>query len=615
MTDDCGIEDRLGFLIDYHLRAVRAGIIATYLVVPVLAVHPFVEGAEVEWWPYFAVLGVALGGALAISGLPWERLFRRGIGDRFRYAWSVLDIVLITVLLEVSGGPGASPVFGLYALTTVFFAASYPRRGQIVLLGFTFACYAAIVPGSGLSAGAVLVQLGVLGVLGFMASFLAHELQSQMRAHREAREVADQRARLVQTVARAGNAVNVLDPQAVLQAVVEAATTLGLEAADLCVLDPEGAEYEVLAARGLPDDYTGRRHASDSGVVGRVLAERRTVVVGDYSCLADSPLPLQDLGFRAVVAAPVWVQGRIAAVLGGGTRQRCDLSREEVEAVELLAYQAGRAIENAGQFESEHRMVQRLAELDRLKRDFVSTASHELRTPLTVILGMSTTLLDHWDSFDDATKRELLDRVHANAGSLERIVASLLDVSRLEEPAGPELVDLDLGGLVTDALGRLASLFDQHHLEVDVDPDLRVRADRGMLERVVENLLGNAAKHTPPGTVVRLRVHRDGDEAVTAIEDDGPGITDDELAHLGERFFRGGDPNRRSTRGIGLGLAIVREVLERHDASLTVESSPGRGASFSFRLPLIPWGEAESIALDGLERSTGVDDLAERVES
>jgi signal transduction histidine kinase len=105
------------------------------------------------------------------------------------------------------------------------------------------------------------------------------------------------------------------------------------------------------------------------------------------------------------------------------------------------------------------------------------------------------------------------------------------------------------------------------------------------MDRVIENLVTNAVKHTPSGTHVELFARRDGAYAVVGVSDDGPGIPEEDLVRLGERFFRGGDLNARP-KGVGLGLALAREMLELHGSELEMESRPGEGSRFSFRLPL-----------------------------
>lgn len=110
--------------------------------------------------------------------------------------------------------------------------------------------------------------------------------------------------------------------------------------------------------------------------------------------------------------------------------------------------------------------------------------------------------------------------------------------------------------------------------------------DAFLLERVVENLLSNAAKHTPRGTRVEVSARSDTTVVEISVTDSGPGMSEDDLKHVGQKFYRGGDPNARPTKGIGLGLALVREILELHGSALAVESRVGEGSRFAFRLPL-----------------------------
>jgi signal transduction histidine kinase len=115
---------------------------------------------------------------------------------------------------------------------------------------------------------------------------------------------------------------------------------------------------------------------------------------------------------------------------------------------------------------------------------------------------------------------------------------------------------------------------------------LVVQADPMLLDRVVENLLANAAKHTPPGTRVILSVRARGGDAVVSITDDGPGIPANELKRVGDRFYRGMNTATFRIRGLGLGLALVSEILDIHGSRLEVESEVGRGSLFRFRLPI-----------------------------
>ncbi len=270
----------------------------------------------------------------------------------------------------------------------------------------------------------------------------------------------------------------------------------------------------------------------------------------------------------------------------------------------LLTDRLGRALHGAEQARNEleahlaeaQSVNDRLTELDRLKDDFVSTASHELRTPLTVILGFTQTMNKHWDRLDDEQRRALAERIEARARGLTSILDTMLDTARiqrgtLEADTGSVMV----GGAIAAALERAEPLLRDHELAVHGDLDLDVVADARLLERVLDNLLANAARHTPAGTAVQVVVERTCDGVVVQVADDGPGIAPEEVDRLGEAFYRAGDRDRRAQEGVGLGLALVRQVLEAHGSELEICSEVGVGTTFSFTLPA--WQPAPATAL------------------
>jgi K+-sensing histidine kinase KdpD len=577
------------WLIPYRLRTVRVLIRATALTVVFLLIAlllPHTTGDPQG--PFLIIIGVAALAGIFIALTPWRRLFRTGRGLQWLYVWTAVDIALVSAAILISGN-GASDLFYLYALTTVFLALSFWPSGQITLMGFTAACYIGVLALNGwdITPAVLFLRLAILATLGLLASFLSRELMAQMGAHQAARDEADQRASLLATVARAARAMSTLDPDRVLTAVVDCGIQLGFQAANLCLFDEERETYRVAHARGLPASYASSEHPWTRGMPGLVREERRTVVVDDY---ASHPLAIPQLatdGFKAVIASPVWSHDELVAVLVGGTRESRELSAPDVEAFELLAAQAGRALENARLFENERRAVERLAELDRLKRDFLSTVSHELRTPLTAIEGLGLTLERQWAAMDDETRLDLLHRMNANATTLDEIIRTLLDFSRLESGhLEAHEAPVDIGSLVNDVTARLEGLLAEHHVQTDIEEGLVVQADHMLMDRVVENLMSNAAKHTPPGTRVILSVRARGGDAVVSFTDDGPGIPPAELKRVGDRFYRGMNTATYKIRGLGLGLALVSEILEIHGTRLEVESEIGRGSRFRFRLPI-----------------------------
>jgi signal transduction histidine kinase len=573
----------------YQLRTVRTGVIATVLVLSALALVPLLgPHPEIMRLPYYALVGTALLGGLGVACLPWRSLFERGLGMRFMYAWSILDILLIAGVVASTGG-ASSDFFWVFTLTTFFFASSYPPRSQLALLSLTLAVYLATLSltREPIDAGSVLARFAILGTLTFMAAFLFRELMRLMTAHSEARAESERRAVLLSAVAKATRAMTSLDPDEVLASVTEGTLSLGFEANALCIYDDLSNTYRTFYPHGLPQEFVSSPLPADRGMPALVLQHRRTIVVDDYSAHPLAQPLLRATGLRSTIASPVWVEGRLEGALVAGTHRVIQIRPEDIEAVELLAFQAGRALENARRYEEERRTAENLAKLDQLKSDFLSNVSHELRTPLTVIEGMGITLEERWDEIDDDRRRDFLRRMNANAWTLDGVITRLLDFSRLEA-GGMELHQepVDAGDLIRQVVGRLSSLSADDTVSTRIRGPVHVWADRGLLDRVVENLLSNAIKHNPAGTSIDISLTYVGRSAVFAVVDTGSGIPPEDLRHLGERFFRGGDTNTRATRGTGLGLAFVRQILELHGTSLEIESTLGKGSRFSFRLPL-----------------------------
>ncbi|HEX9411321.1 MAG TPA: ATP-binding protein [Actinomycetota bacterium] len=571
--------------IRYWLRSVRIGLLVTVLVIAVLMLLPFLPNeAHIQIVPYLGVLTAGAAGGVVIGLLPWERLFERGVGMYFLYGWSAVDILLVSVGIAVSGG-GRSEMFLIYGLTTVFFGISYPLAGQAGLLAFTFACYLAALGATGwdVDAAALVARLSSLGILAVLTSFLSRELMVQVSAQERSRQNAERWAALLSTVAESAHSMT-LDPERVFEVALDSILGLGFHRGAICVLDEDGRTYRVLQAHGLPPDVAARLDPAALAVTSLVLQTGKPVVVDDERWEGALPL-VQDADLVSMVAAPIWAEGWLQAVLLGGGRELQHVSDRELEAFQLLGAQAGMALQNARQFEAEHRTVERLEELDQLKNDFLATVSHELRTPVTVIQGSGLTLERMWDSLDDKTRRDLLGGLTSNARVLHDLITNLLDLSRLEAGHPQTFGRTNVSDLLLGTVDRLALLLVDHPLQVEVERGLIVEADPILIERVAENLLTNAVKHTQPGTRVKLSAGQVNSSVVVTVEDEGPGIPDEELAHVGERFFRGGEINTRQ-RGLGLGLAIASEILELHGSQLEVDSEVGRGTRFSFRLPL-----------------------------
>lgn len=230
----------------------------------------------------------------------------------------------------------------------------------------------------------------------------------------------------------------------------------------------------------------------------------------------------------------------------------------------------------------EHQAAEGLRALDEMKNAFLAAVSHELRTPLSAVLGYALTLERPDILLPPEDQKDLTHRLAINARKLERLLSDLLDLDRLARGVlEPRRRATDLSALTIRVIEE-ADL-GGHHVDVDVEPVV-VQIDASKVERVVENLLVNAAKHTAPDSRIWLHVARRERGVVITVEDEGPGIPDDLKAEVFEPF-RKGNGTGEHTPGTGIGLSLVARFAELHGGRAWVEDRSGGGASFSVYIP------------------------------
>lgn len=550
------------------------GGIATLLVLPLLALDAVWHG--VGFRP-------ELVGALAVMGLAAlliVTVVARGRRDGFTtasfYVWNVMAMAGLTAfILSVGGDPRRYGV--LYGLVMGLAAALFPARGQLVLQPVAAVGYAVVLVASDLAGLEIAIQLGLMGVVAWMLVEGCLRLQAAAAAERASRDAAERKAGLATALTR----LTSLDPEELMDRIADAIVGLGFEMATIGVV--RDGYLEPARHRGFEDGSEPYGIPADRGLAGQAMTDRCTIAVADYLEF-DGRLPDRD-AVRSAVAVPLIHGDESIGALIGARRVPGAPSPSEIEALEVLATHAGHALGNAERYLSERRTVERLTELEAKKSDFVSNVSHELRTPLTVIQGLGETLIHHSETLDEDRRRDLLVRLNANSERLSAMISTLLDFSRFET-GGAEIqrVPVSIGAVLEGLLRRLEPVLGQHDVTVDVG-DEAVLADPRLFEHVVENLLGNALRHTPPGTAVRVRAAPDGDDVRISVIDDGPGIPAEDLARITERFYRAGPADTRAAGGVGLGLALCEQILAMHGTSLGVRSEVGVGTEFSFLLP------------------------------
>ena len=289
--------------------------------------------------------------------------------------------------------------------------------------------------------------------------------------------------------------------------------------------------------------------------------------------VAPGPPPVDEVVSAVVAVAVAVVVGESMALVGARLR---GFQRAVIES-ERRASEA---------FEREKDVSRRLAALDEMKNTFLQAVSHELRTPLTVILGGALTLERTVGSLSEQEVRDLARRTAANARKLDRLLGDLLDLDRLQQ--GILLAHIqptELGALVRGVIEESEAL-STGRIRLDAERVV-AEVDGAKVERIVENLMTNAMKHTRPDASILIRVRpRDGGVMI-AVEDDGPGVPERMKEAVFEPFRRGQDPR---TPGTGIGLALVSKFAELHGGRAWVQDRAGGGASFRVWLPVTPPG-------------------------
>ncbi|MGH2368881.1 MAG: ATP-binding protein, partial [Chloroflexota bacterium] len=351
-------------------------------------------------------------------------------------------------------------------------------------------------------------------------------------------------------------------------------------------------------------DHTGHLHRAQqrpNGVTVHVLERGELVLVPDtLAPSAYGPYPqLAEAGIQAFVVVPLLASGRALGAFSVTFNQPRELHAEDQEALQLFAAHAAAALERVclevERQETLRDLAKREAEaaalrqLDRLKSNLLLMISHELRTPLTLIHGYAELLQARAGSVSPEVTRTMAERIHAGSTQLAHLVDGLLDFARIEQ--GAVLVQpepFDLVPVLEDIWRGFASRPGGERLERQMPETLLVHADRARIVQAISNLVENALRYAPVGPIV-IRASATDDAARVEIEDCGPGLPPEEQPHVWESFFRGtGVAGLNVAPGSGIGLAVVKALVEAHGGRVGLESTPGDGACFWFEVPVAP---------------------------
>ena len=427
---------------------------------------------------------------------------------------------------------------------------------------------------------------------GFVTDITARKrMEDQLREQTEAVETVNQVGRMLSAE---------LDLQTLVQGVTDAATRLTRAAFGAFfynVINERGESYTLYALSGAPREaferfpmprntalFAPTFHGAGPVRIDDVTRDPRHAKNPPYHGMPPGHLPV-----RSYLAVPV--VSRTGEVLGGLFFGHPDVGvfteREETITVALAA-QAAVAMDNARLYEKEQRARAEAETANRTKDEFLATLSHELRTPLNAVLGWTVML--RGGQLQEPMRARALEAIERNARMQAQLIEDLLDISRIV--TGKLRIDarpVDLAAVAEAALDAVRPAADARRLEVVVECDHTagpVTGDPARLQQVVWNLLTNAVKFTPERGRIELRVARVGDHAQVSVHDDGIGIAPDVLPYVFDRFRQADGSITRQHGGLGLGLAIVRHLVELHGGTVEVNSEGlGKGSTFLVVLP------------------------------
>lgn len=264
---------------------------------------------------------------------------------------------------------------------------------------------------------------------------------------------------------------------------------------------------------------------------------------------------------------------------------RRTFSDDETRLIATVADQVAAALERE-RLREEAQQAEILRRTDELRQALLSSVSHDLRTPLASIKASAGSLLQPGVDWSEADRTSFLRTIDRESDRLNRLVANLLDMSRIEGGAlRPQADWYDLGELAREVLARLAGQLHGRRVLLEASDELPpIEIDYLMIDQVLTNLIENAARYTPPDRPIEVRIRAEPDRMTTEVVDHGPGIPPGERARVFDKFYRLNP--RGKTSGSGLGLAVSRGLIEAHGGRLWADETPGGGATFGFELPL-----------------------------
>lgn len=578
--------------IDYRVRVITTGVIITWLGFAVFGIW-LIASSGLSTVAVYVTLGGLFIAVLLLTVAPWRRLLRSPIGDWALLTWSVLTLLAILVFETTREGTTAGIGF---LLVTFFAAATLMSNRALLTVAFvsTLANAFALFSDPGISTLALVASLLAYVAAVVFVLLLSVGIRTQLEHTTEAyREMVDREAVLtrreremsqlydVSRTIGAGTKLDDVLPELIGRVASAVEARVGL----VLLYDPETEQLDLMspiwaAGHTVPADPFSQT-LDEASIGPRVFMSGDSAVINDTSTASGDRLA-QELEADRVAAVAMRIENRTIGVLLVGDKTE-PFSELDLETLESVAAPAALVLNQMARYEAARTTGERMAELAELKTDFVSVVSHELRTPLTSIIGALTTLQRPELMPSDPRAIQLIEMASKQSNRLRTLIEDLLVMSRIEAdslPVRPERIDLE--AFLAELLEALpGGDLVEHTPSSGVGT---VVADPDHLARVVTNLVDNAIKYGEDSPIELVTSVSKG-EIHLAVIDHGPGIPYEQHDLMFDRFTQLQPHATRSKGGAGLGLSIVRGLVEAMDGRVWFEPTVGGGATFTVAIP------------------------------
>lgn len=586
--------DRTNPIIEYRIRVIVTGLIISWFGFVGVVVWT-VTSTSLTVMSQAIFLGGFLIALVILSIAPWRTMLASGIGDWVLLAW-VVSLLLAVAIFEITGEKAPSAIG--FLLVTFFAAATLLPNGILLTVGIASALMYGftVFDESGLDqtdavtllafAGAVifvlLLSVGIRTQLAQTASSYAEMVEREAVLTRREREMS-QLYDVSRTIG-AGSKLDEVLPELVGRVAQSVSARVGL----VLLYDPETEHLDLLspiwaAGHTVPADPL-TLSLDEPGIGPRVFMGGDPVLVNDTATAPEVDRLIAELQADRVAAVAMRIENRTIGVLLVADKAEA-FTDMDIETLQSVAAPAALVMNQMARYERARSTGERMAELAELKTDFVSVVSHELRTPLTSIIGALATLQRPELMPEDPRARQLVEMASKQSNRLKTLIEDLLVMSRIEAdslPVRPETIDL--GPYIADLLSTLPG---GDAIDYQPTPGIdRVVADPDHLTRVITNLVDNAIKYGGD-TPIELVTSVSAGEVHISIVDHGPGIPYEQHDRMFERFTQLQPHATRSKGGAGLGLSIVRGLVEAMDGRVWFEPTVGGGATFTVAIPTV----------------------------